>query len=73
MSDNQIKASSAVREDGSWGSTKDDSYSYVLRYINEAVDARSLLVSYANRAIDAYQGNPTRDKYLSKFNSYIET
>ena len=73
MSDNQIKASSAVREDGVYGASKNSEFDYVLRYIDEAIDARSLLVSYANRAIDAYQGNPTRDKYLSKFNSYIDT
>lgn len=64
---------SPVREDGTYGSPVRDEYDYVLRYIAEAVDSRSKLVQYANRAIDAYQGNPSRDKYLGRFNSYIET
>ena len=74
MPKNEGKPSmSAVREDGVWAGRKDDTYSYVLRYIEEAIDARGPLIEHANRAIHAYQGNPSRDKYLSKFNSYITT
>lgn len=73
MSDQTTNPSSAVREDGITGSSKDSTYDYILRYIEESVDSRSALVEYANRAIDAYQGNPSRDKYLGRFNNYIDS
>lgn len=74
MPDKKNKPSmSVVREDGTWAGRKDDTYSYVLRYIDEAIDARDILVEYTNRAIDAYQGNPSRAKYLDKFNRYVDS
>ena len=74
MVDNKkVTPSSTVREDGTFGSNKAPEYDYALRYVAEAVDARTKLVAYSERAIRAYQGNPSRDKYLGKFNDYIKT
>ena len=63
--------SAAAREDGTWSSDKEQQYDYCIRYLTEAIDGRTRLVEYAERAIRAYQGYPSRDKYLGRINHYI--
>ena len=59
-----------VREDGTWGSDKDNEYDYVIRYITEAIDYRTKKVSLTARAIDAYKGIPSKDGYKRAIDAY---
>lgn len=59
-----------VREDGTWGSDKDNQYDYVIRYITEAIDYRTKKVSLTARAIDAYKGIPSKDGYKRAIDAY---
>lgn len=65
-----LPQSTTVREDGTWGSDKDQEYDYVIRYITEAIDYRTKKVSLTARAIDAYKGIPSKDGYKRAIDAY---
>lgn len=67
---NKIPHNTTVREDGTWGSDKDNQYDYVIRYITEAIDYRTKKVSLTARAIDAYKGIPSKDGYKRAIDAY---
>lgn len=67
---NPIPQATTVREDGTWGSDKNQEYDYVLRYIAEAIDYRTKKVNLTARAIDAYKGIPSKNGYLRAIDSY---
>lgn len=67
---NKIPHNTTVREDGTWGSDKDNEYDYVIRYITEAIDYRTKKVSLTARAIDAYKGIPSKDGYKRAIDAY---
>lgn len=49
---------------------KPDEYAYVLDWLNEAVDARTSQTALVNRAIKAYQGQPSKNRYAGTIESY---
>lgn len=65
-----LPQSTTVREDGTWGSDKNQEYDYVIRYITEAIDYRTKKVSLTARAIDAYKGIPSKDGYKRAIDAY---
>lgn len=66
----KLPQNTTVREDGTWGSDKDQKYDYVIRYITEAIDYRTKKVSLTARAIDAYKGIPSKDGYKRAIDAY---
>ena len=70
MAKDKIPHNTTVREDGTWGSDKDNQYDYVIRYITEAIDYRTKKVSLTARAIDAYKGIPSKDGYKRAIDAY---
>ena len=59
--------------DGTLGDSKNDEYQYVKRYIAEAIDARTRLVEWTSRSIQAYQGYPSKDGYIGAIERYADT
>ena len=70
MAKGKLPQNTTVREDGTWGSDKDNQYDYVIRYITEAIDYRTKKVSLTARAIDAYKGIPSKDGYKRAIDAY---
>ena len=70
MAKGKLPQSTTVREDGTWGSDKNQEYDYVIRYITEAIDYRTKKVSLTARAIDAYKGIPSKDGYKRAIDAY---
>lgn len=68
--ENKLPQATTVREDGTWGSDKNNEYDYVLRYIAEAIDYRTKKVNLTARAIDAYKGIPSRNGYRKAIDAY---
>lgn len=71
--DYPLTVATGMREDGTPQSTYNDEYDYVLRYIEEAVDARSKMVKDTGRAIQAYQGYPLEDRYVGRYEAYAKS
>lgn len=61
-----------MHPDGTLGSNENQEYDYVKRYIAEAIDSRTRLVEWTTRAIQAYQGYPSRDGYISSVERYAD-
>ena len=70
MNKPQSAHSTPIREDGVWGSSKNNEYDYVLRYIAEAIDYRTKKVEMTTRAIDAYKGIPSKNGYKRGIEAY---
>ena len=67
------KYSKGMQADGTLSSTENVEYDYVKRYIAEAIDNRTKLVEWTSRAIQAYQGYPSKDGYISSVESYSKS
>lgn len=50
----------------------DERYSYILRYINEAVESRDSLRTWINRSTTAFKGYASRNYYKENAASYVE-
>lgn len=62
-----------MNADGTLGSSKNQEYDYVKRYIAESIDNRTRLVEWTGRAIQAYQGVPSRDGYIGAIEKYADS
>jgi hypothetical protein len=62
-----------MREDGSYISSKNVEYDYVLRYISESIDSITPVIAATARAIEAYKGNPSKDHYLASVQRYADS
>lgn len=49
-----------------------EKYNYVLDWINESIDARSIQTGLSERAINAYQGQPSVNRYHGSMKKYAE-
>lgn len=52
-------------------SNKNTQYDYVLRYIQEGIGALAPLLVLSERAIKAYQGEASRNRYNERIDSYV--
>lgn len=55
-----------------YGSSLLTEYDYILQYIEESVEARKPVVQHTERAIQAYYGNPSEDRYLGQISRLAE-
>ena len=54
-----------------FGGSLNPEYDFILQYIEEAVEARKPIVKHTERAIQAYYGMPSEDRYLGRIKSLI--